>query len=594
MLHICTKRQREEGSRPEAGFSSPLFLVTFGLLCGAAVGSLSWLASNQSPDTDGGRFLVSSLTSMQIIKPAPLPAMVRPGVRQAASSDRANPRGAFRALPNGKPANNTIATTLDNFATVLSPDDAARSAQIFSLLKEGRLEEAARQTGDLEDDVLFGHMQAMYLLSPRHTRVKLADLNEWLETYGDLPQASAVYQKAVRLSDARVPRPARVQGLSGNIDAASMEYVDWSRNRMLATAKRARKEDSAAVTSAPWNKAIAAYAKGEDDAAYDIFASLARQEELPAAHRAAAAFWAQRIAETQGNEEAAQEFLAIAKAAPRSFYGMLASAQSGEAPRFNWAVPSFGRAQAEAMKSHPAGKRALALLQIGERELAEQELRSLHPKGDDRLEEALLALSQRYAMPQLALQVGGALKQASGAYDAALYPLMPWVPDGGYVSDPALVLAVARHESRFINNAKSPVGASGIMQIMPDTAEKITKGGSSRLFDAAENVAMGDRYLKKLGSLNSIDNNLLLLIAAYNCGPGRLQELYARESAHGRDPLLFIETMPLKETRLYMQKVLMSYWAYRSRLGKPLTSLSEIAQGQWPRFGADIKRVAAK
>src|SRR5262249_43455980 len=93
-----------------------------------------------------------------------------------------------------------------------------------------------------------------------------------------------------------------------------------------------------------------------------------------------------------------------------------------------------------------------------------------------------------------------------------------------------------------------------------------------------------------------IRDNLLFIIGSYNCGPDRMLEIYNRAKAQsGNDPLLFIETFPIKETRDYMQKVMATYWVYRARFNKPLRAMAALAVGGWPQYQpSDIKLTEAE
>ena len=78
-------------------------------------------------------------------------------------------------------------------------------------------------------------------------------------------------------------------------------------------------------------------------------------------------------------------------------------------------------------------------------------------------------------------------------------------------------------------------------------------------------------------------NNLITLAASYNAGEGNLSRwMAAREGLD--DPLLFIESIPVTETREYVKRVLMNFWMYRKRLGEPMDGLDETASGTWPRY----------
>ena len=82
-----------------------------------------------------------------------------------------------------------------------------------------------------------------------------------------------------------------------------------------------------------------------------------------------------------------------------------------------------------------------------------------------------------------------------------------------------------------------------------------------------------------------MNGDLLRLIAAYNAGPGNVARWNASMS-YRNDPLLFLETIPVHETRAYVQRVLACSWIYASRLGRPAPSLDALAAGRWPRYHA--------
>lgn len=108
--------------------------------------------------------------------------------------------------------------------------------------------------------------------------------------------------------------------------------------------------------------------------------------------------------------------------------------------------------------------------------------------------------------------------------------------------DPRLVAAVAHRESRFNPFATSPVGAQGVMQLMPSTARYL---GVSDSYDARENVFAGTRYLKTL--LDTFDGDLNLTLAAYNAGPGAVRK--------------YRGIPPYRETRAYVAAVRNTYEA---------------------------------
>nr|WP_241033857.1 murein transglycosylase [Vibrio maerlii] len=128
------------------------------------------------------------------------------------------------------------------------------------------------------------------------------------------------------------------------------------------------------------------------------------------------------------------------------------------------------------------------------------------------------------------------------------------------------MLSLARQESALDSEAKSPVGARGLMQIMPATAKatankyKIKYSGPSELYEVQKNIEIGSQYLGSL--LKEYDNNRIFAFAAYNAGPSRVKTWRGRTQGNV-DVYSFIESIPFKETRGYVQNILMFETYYR-------------------------------
>ena len=126
------------------------------------------------------------------------------------------------------------------------------------------------------------------------------------------------------------------------------------------------------------------------------------------------------------------------------------------------------------------------------------------------------------------------------------------------------------------------------MQLMPRTASfmagKRFRGvRRHQLFDPELNMSLGQKYVEHLLETPNIDGDLFYTVAAYNGGPGNLRKWRRRNDYQG-DPLLFIESIPLYETRDYVERVLTNLWIYRYRLGQPAPSLDALASGEWPSY----------
>ncbi len=343
-----------------------------------------------------------------------------------------------------------------------------------------------------------------------------------------------------------------------------------------------------------WINGLIAWEQNDAKTASASFLKLADHPSLNPGTRAAAEFWAYRSLSRAGDKKTAWKHLERAAQSPLSFYGLLAAQLMGRDPVAQVArvehMPVWNAALRDLLAAKPAGGRALALLQIDEPALAEGELRHLNPHGQADLQKAMLALAGYVPMPALAMQLASLSSPSDQRYDAAFYPLPPWQPEQGFQVDRALLFALARHESQFDPSAVSARGARGLMQLMPGTADGMAddatpssrKATNGKLFEPEYNLMLGQRYVRHLAERPQVGDNLMLLLAAYNGGPNNVARW--KQAGNQRDPLLFMETIPLRETRNYITRVLPHYWAYRARLNEPLTSLQQMAEGQWPRY----------
>ena len=133
-----------------------------------------------------------------------------------------------------------------------------------------------------------------------------------------------------------------------------------------------------------------------------------------------------------------------------------------------------------------------------------------------------------------------------------------------------LLWGVARQESRFSPAVASPVGAVGLLQLMPETATELAGPSTSAqdLRDPALNAQLGARYLKRL--LQRWQDQPFLSVASYNAGPGAVEGwLSPALPDPQREPELWTEAIPYPETRLYVKKVLGNRWSYRLLQANP-------------------------
>ena len=337
-----------------------------------------------------------------------------------------------------------------------------------------------------------------------------------------------------------------------------------------------------------WVAGLASWKNGQFTQAAKYFQSTANSKFASSWKRSAGAFWAARSYMKANKARHARTWLYQAAEHPRTFYGLLATRALGKRLNFDWSSPRFTSAHKALLLSTKAGQRASDLVSVGQIHMAEAELLRIRPEKDDKaMREALLAYSMHAGLPALSLRAGKAFKGAEGEhYQAALYPLGNWKARGEYKIDPDLVHAIMRQESRFDARAESHSGALGLMQIMPTTASFISgedhmesRTGQEQLLEAATNLTLGQKYIEFLFGNRHINNDLLSMLIAYNAGPGNLSRWQKRWD-DVEDPLLFIELIPVRETRDYVEKVLANFWMYRARSGLVTPTLDALAKGR--------------
>ena len=305
--------------------------------------------------------------------------------------------------------------------------------------------------------------------------------------------------------------------------------------------------------------------------------------------RAGAAFWAARTHLATRDPLGWYGWMQRAGDEERTFYGILARRVQGlDLDLRAGRREVLGEADVAAVAATDAGLRAFALLQIGQIGRADAELRLLWPQAQTTptLARAIMLVAERAGLVDLAAQLADLVQAADERpRDMMRFPVPHLRPRGGFIADPALVYGVARTESNFDAGTVSSAGARGVMQIMPATARFIGSGAEGRvtLRDPAVNLDLGQRYLAYLAGLDVVGGDLVRVLASYNSGPGNFGRWSNAVQDRG-DPLLFLEAIPVDETRAYIPRVLAYTWIYAARLRMPAPSLDELAAGTWPRY----------
>ena len=294
------------------------------------------------------------------------------------------------------------------------------------------------------------------------------------------------------------------------------------------TAVRASSGRTASRLGAPARSAAAA----------DRFTRLAHDARLDPPAQARAAFWAARANLRARRPQLVVPLLRVAAQGSDEFYGPLAQRMLDDGVAFDRAERRAANGMLDLLVRFPGdpagpgpGRRGRA--GAGRRRDAAPCLaRTLRPRpgpGRDR------------PRPWSCLRPGRSQPGARGPTRKPPRLTLPaWEPTGGYRLDPSLLHAVIRAESGFDPDARSPKGALGLMQIMPDTARHVAKlvkiayAGDDWLLAPPNNMAVGQAWLRQLAATPTVKGSLIHLLAAYNAGEGRLQGWLAGELAPGR------------------------------------------------------------
>lgn len=374
---------------------------------------------------------------------------------------------------------------------------------------------------------------------------------------------------------------------------------EWALEWLSPAAKRSGKY----ITDAHWWAGLAAWRLGDMEKAADHFETLASYDYMGDWMTSAANFWAARANLILRRPDRVARYLEAAAGRQKTFYGLLARRMLGKPLGFSWGVPGDARTQVDNIASQGSGFRALALMQVGQQSRAETEMRLLLASAQPDQVLGILTLAARAGLSSLAIRLHDQLYPGGEGLALAAYPVPSWEPKTGFRIDRALIFALIRQESRFDPRAKSYAGARGLMQLMPSTASFIARDSKYRksrypyLYQPELNLELGQKYIEHLFEEDKVEEDLFRMTAAWNGGPGNLRKWYREWKAKQKtseleDPLIFLESIPLHETRNFVERVLTNLWIYRDRFGQPTPSLDAIAAGHWPEYIAlDDKKV---
>lgn len=290
--------------------------------------------------------------------------------------------------------------------------------------------------------------------------------------------------------------------------------------------------------------------------------------------KARGAYWAGKASDALGYKDIAREWYRTAARHQTTFYGQMAVGALAEDQKPPQQVPPERTVRGEAnFLSNDLTQVAKLMNEAGQYEDTTTFLDALASKSQTP-ETVMLAaeLAQKLNHYHNAVRIAKKAFQQNIMITDYAYPTML-----NYMrhadAEWALVHGLIRQESAFDTQAQSPVGARGLMQLMPATAAEVAKKAglshqTSWLTSKPEhNVTLGSLYISQM--IRRYDGNYALALAAYNGGPGRVDR-WLKEYGDPRkgeiDLVDWIEMIPISETRNYVQRVLESVYIYRLKL----------------------------
>ena len=212
------------------------------------------------------------------------------------------------------------------------------------------------------------------------------------------------------------------------------------------------------------------------------------------------------------------------------------------------------------------GERIQALIEIDELPIAEIELNRLQNITNERFKKLILNFSIKNDLSSLQIKTAKYLYKDDAPINF-LYPNPKWIKNYNFNNiDPTIIISMIRQESQFSAFAKSGKSAYGLMQILPSTARMVNKKHKFKsnpriLYDPEINVETGSLYLQNLLAINYINGDLLKALISYNAGPGNLSK-WMKKTTFNDDSFLLIESIPSRETRIFVERVLTNLVIY--------------------------------
>jgi len=329
----------------------------------------------------------------------------------------------------------------------------------------------------------------------------------------------------------------------------------WAEAQQLFRLFLAKYPDPARNPNVAWEAAWASYQSRDYTGAAAALKKLAGRDEL----REKALYWQAKALLATGDGKGAESlFTQLAGEYPLGYYALICKRWCDVAQ-----FPALPKSVIGSLPMPAGFEREKALISLGLVDEAARELsRARKPKNPaglarlylemDNYNGALHALEQERLKPaDKDLTLWGVNYPLAYSEEVAKNATASQVPE-------SLIYAIMRTESNYAPGALSPVGAVGLMQIMPSTAETISKGASARLTSPELNIRLGAKHIRDL--LASYQN-VALAAAAYNAGAGNVKKWQQGLAGLPQDE--FVESIPFRETREYVKKVVTAMELYQ-------------------------------
>lgn len=570
---------------------------------------LAAYAADRAGDDARADALLRQFLSSHADSPLVAAALYRLGLSLEARGERQKAAQTYREVTLLTPASGYADGATDRLVAlaragipvpVLSPEERLTRAE--RLLRSGvassASDEAEALAGELREPTLIGRsLQVVMSAAQRMRRYSVAARAAELALPRTAPESRPALQLELgRLLHRAGNRDRALAVLAAIPDTATVEAAEGAFLRGRIFEQDGKYTEAAAqyertVTLHPgreaaggalWRLGWIAYLRGDHARAARQWGRVldvpgGRSLVLPAA------YWSGRAKDAVGAKvEAEKLYRRVLIEAPRTYYGLLAAGRVSPRP----ARPREGAPPiqlpadpGEALAGDPRFARVESLQRLGLAEDAAGEMEELvlTSVGDRVKLYGISGMYQREERYHLALRIlRRHFAELAASGDASLprafwemtYPFV-WQTEvtqaaSRYQLDPFLVAAIVREESSFYPLARSPVGARGLMQLMPATAKPMAAvrglpfNDGEVLDEPAPNIDMGSAFLA--GMLREFPDPRLAT-AAYNAGPGRVREWWRTRRTD--DLEAWVEQIPFDETRLYVKRVMVSWAEYR-------------------------------